>query len=97
MAKFFSENKSQFIGFRQLPNYPLTSLKVMVGGIDFHNGEYETNDEILIACLRKFISANIKYCPIWEEGSKPLATALEPVEVINNDDVFEEFKRLLRL
>lgn len=103
MAKFHSENLNQFIGFRQLPNYPLSSLKIMVGGVDFSNGLFETEDEVLIACLRRFISDRQGVvCPIYEDGLKPLTKPpvpmLKRVEQVGeaDDEVFAEFKRLLR-
>ena len=101
MAKFYSENKSQFIGFRQLPNFPLSSLKIQVGGIDFNDGVYESEDKVLIACLREFIGTRRLYSKIWESGSEPLTTVFEPVvevaDVGSEDEDFKEFTRMLRL
>lgn len=100
--KFYSENPHQFIGYRQLPSYPLTSLKVKIGGIDFANGEFTTDDEVLITALKRFISVRKgKYCPIYIEGQEQCKAVIEPVieplRMVDKEEEFKEFTRLLRL
>jgi hypothetical protein len=103
MVKFRSKNPNQFIGYRQLPPYPLSSLKIMVSGVDFSNGVFETDDEVLIACIRRFIEGWKGIgCPVWEDGSKrraeppvPVAKRVEGISE-TDDEMLAEFKRLLR-
>lgn len=44
------------LAYRLIPGYPITSRKVLVNGITFDgNGEFETDDEVLIRGLRLYI------------------------------------------
>lgn len=102
--KFYSERPHLYLAFRIIPNYPITSEKVLNNGIDFNgDGEFTTDDEVLIKCLKLFIEIRgDKSCPIWYEGMKgqeqykhTVERVLEPVKVPCEDD-FKEFARLLR-
>jgi hypothetical protein len=101
--KFIADKEHLFIGFRQLPNYPLSSMKIMTGGIDFDkNREFTTDDEVLITALKGFIEARRgKVCPIWAEGQEQSKAVVEPVyehiEPVDNEEEFKQFTRLLRL
>ncbi len=103
MARFYSNRPYLYLAYKLIPNFPITSQKMLNSGVDFNaNCEFETNDKMLIECLKLYIEARKgKYCPIWEEGSEPPPTAIEAIEnpVVTNDkaEEFEEFKRLLRI
>lgn len=83
MVKFFSRNQYLYIGYRQVPGYPLFNRTVKDNsGVQFVKGVFETNDAMLITGLRNLIPLLNGH--VWEDGHEP--TMEEPIALEIPDD-----------